>query len=80
MLSSLSVASVSIMGLQRFPDMTGDPNIIEVAESDRIFKHLPPSALRYLSFRVPYRTVHLDINSNTGQVKGNIFNCSPLQL
>ena len=62
------------MGLQRFPDMIGDPNIIDVTESDTIFKHLPSSASNCLSFWIPYRIVHLDINSNSGYVKGNVFN------
>lgn len=62
------------MGLQRFPDMIQDPNIIEGTQSDRIFKHLPSSAITYLSFRMPDRIVYVDINSNTGRVKGNLFN------
>ena len=73
-LNSLSVASVSIMGLQRCHDMIGDPNIIGAAESGMIFKHLPLSAITYLSFRMPYRIVRLGINSNTGRVQGNIVN------
>lgn len=51
------------MGSQGFCDKIEDPNIIEIAESDMIFKHLPPSAIKYLSFKMPYRIVHLDTNS-----------------
>lgn len=48
------------MGLQRFPYMIQDPNIIEGTQSDRIFKHLPSSAITYLSFRMPDRIVYVD--------------------